>query len=245
MNLLVDAGNTRVKWALARGGALLDSGTFPHPETEAAVTAILRNHRDIRRIVCANVTGPRFGDALDRTCRTTGLEVEWLRSGAFCCGVRNGYDTPAQLGSDRWAGMIGARAIVGSTCIVVTAGTATTIDLLDHDGSFVGGVILPGYDLMRASLAERTAQLPLASGHYQGRPRNTEDAIISGCLRAQAGAVTMMHRELGVPAAPCILSGGAADLLEPLLELPVRREDNLVLRGLAVIAAHHARIDEE
>ena len=117
-----------------------------------------------------------------------------------------------------------------------------TGDLIFPEGAgavFRGGIILPGYDLMRQSLYRNAAQLPLAEGHWQAQPRNTHDAIVSGCLQAMAGAVERLHRQLP-PEAPCVLSGGTADLLAPLLEMPVLRLDNLVLEGLARVAEQDA-----
>ena len=114
--------------------------------------------------------------------------------------------------------------------------------VLDAEGVFQGGAILPGYELMRRSLARDTAQLPLAEGHYATPPRNTMDAIVSGCLQAQAGAIERMHRQLP-PGSPCVLTGGAAPLLADLpglADLPLRRIDNLVLEGLLRFAADSA-----
>jgi type III pantothenate kinase len=117
------------------------------------------------------------------------------------------------------------------------AGTATTIDVLTADGCFRGGLILPGFDMMRRSLAAGTAGLPLAEGRYAAEPRCTADAIHSGCAHAQAGAVERMFRAVaGEADAVCLLGGGAADQLEPLLEIPVQRVGHLVLEGVARIA---------
>ena len=96
-----------------------------------------------------------------------------------------------------------------------------------------------GDTLIALMLSGNAAQLPLAEGHWQAQPRNTHDAIVSGCLQAMAGAVERLHRQLP-PEAPCVLSGGTADLLAPLLEMPVLRLDNLVLEGLARVAEQDA-----
>ena len=117
------------------------------------------------------------------------------------------------------------------------AGTATTVDLLSREGDFLGGLILPGVALMQQALAQGTAQLPLADGRFALQPRRTVDAIHSGCLQAQAGAIERMFGQIaGAPHAVCLLSGGAADSLAGLLEIPLRRVDNLVLTGLGAVA---------
>jgi type III pantothenate kinase len=118
---------------------------------------------------------------------------------------------------------------------VVTAGTATTVDVLRGDGRFVGGVILPGLELMKRSLARDTAGLPLAKGRFAGEPRNTADAIETGCLLAQAGAIERAFATME-PGAACVLAGGSARRIARHLSIPVRLVDNLVLEGLVRIA---------
>ena len=120
---------------------------------------------------------------------------------------------------------------------MVTAGTATTVDLLSETGDFLGGLILPGVELMQQALARGTAQLPLADGRFALQPRCTVDAIHSGCLQAQAGAVERMFAQIAhAPDALCLLGGGAADSFAGLLQIPVRRVENLVLSGLGAVA---------
>jgi type III pantothenate kinase len=151
--------------------------------------------------------------------------------------VRNGYDRPEQLGADRWAALIGARQLHAGACLVVGAGTATTVDLLTADGVFRGGLILPGLALMRSSLAGAAAQLAEASGRHSDSPRNTDDAIVSGAIEATAGAIERMYRRIaGQPSPTCLLTGGAAGELEAHLHLPLRRVDDLVLQGLLLVA---------
>jgi type III pantothenate kinase len=118
---------------------------------------------------------------------------------------------------------------------VVNAGTATTADLLSAEGEFLGGLILPGVDLMRFVLHEHTGRLPLQEGRFVETPRNTIDAIESGCRHAQAGAVERMYRIAG-KSAQCLVSGGAGNLLIEQLAIPCRYVENLVLEGLARIA---------
>jgi type III pantothenate kinase len=133
----------------------------------------------------------------------------------------------------------GARAALGAqAALVVMCGTATTIDLLTATGHFTGGVILPGLALMVTVLHERTAALPRASGHVVAHPDCTADAIASGCLHAQAGAIERLwhlHRSAHEPLT-CLLAGGAAHSIGPFLTVPYRLREDLVLLGLATIA---------
>lgn len=120
--------------------------------------------------------------------------------------------------------------------LVVNAGTATTVDMLTSSGLFSGGIILPGLELMKESLAARTAGLPLARGEYADHPRTTADAIETGCLLAQAGAIERVYARLE-PGALCLVSGGAALKIAARLKVPVRVVENLVLEGLVQIAS--------
>lgn len=236
MILLIDAGNTRIKWGVVDAGRWGAEGTLGHGET-AAFSRIAEEHPGLRRAFGANVAGGAVASDIARALDGVAPIPEWLVPSAECLGVRNLYDDPSQLGADRWAGLIGARALYRAACLVVSAGTATTVDILDAEGIFQGGLILPGEDLMRRALAGNTAQLPFADGEVVRTPRNTADAIRSGCRHAQLGAIERMFREIeNMPGARCVLSGGAAAQLAGQLAIPCAPVDNLVLKGLAVIA---------
>lgn len=237
MILLLDAGNTRLKWRVIdpqQAGLTTDEGALDYARLDD-LTQRLGRFPAIRHAVGSNVAGEEVARRI--ATLLPGIVPQWLRASSHCCGVYNHYTEPAQLGTDRWAALIGARRVHAGPCLVVSAGTATTIDLLDAAGHFRGGLILPGVDLMRRSLAGNTAQLPLADGTFVWQPRSTVDAIESGCLQAQAGAVERMFVQIADTAgALCLLGGGAADRFAHLLTIPVRRVDNLVLHGLAGIA---------
>ncbi|ATE58571.1 type III pantothenate kinase [Thauera sinica] len=239
MILLVDAGNTRVKWRLVGADAATPraEGACTHDEIER-LGAPLARYAPITRIVGTNVAGPAVAGHFAALAQAWGVVPEWVTPTASCAGVTNRYDDPAQLGADRWAALIGARRLHAGDCLVVSAGTATTVDLLTADGCFEGGLILPGVELMQRALASGTAQLPLTEGHFAPAPRCTADAIRSGCLQAQAGAVERMFRQIADRPDPlCLLAGGAADAFAPLLGLPLRRVDSLVLPGLQAIVS--------
>jgi type III pantothenate kinase len=238
MLLLIDAGNTRIKWALAADdaapGEWIAAGAVTHAELNH-LPASWQQWRVTRAIV-SNVAGIKVRDQLQLMLPTTA--ITWFASSPQQAGVRNGYRDPSQLGCDRFAAAIGARALEpGKALLVATCGTATTIDALSADGVFLGGMILPGLGLMAGSLARNTAQLPhiaAAGAIPAGFADNTDDAILSGCLSAQAGAIERAYGLLG--AGLCILSGGAARYIAPALALPYRMVDNIVLVGLHAAA---------
>jgi type III pantothenate kinase len=236
--LLVDAGNTRVKWAIAQDGAAagdwLAHGAVVHAELDG-LAAAWAGHAVTRAIV-SNVAGAAMGERLAALLPVA--RPEWFTAQAELAGLRNRYRNPGQLGADRFAAALGARTLVpGKALVVATCGTATTVDGVTADGEFVGGMILPGLGLMLSSLARGTAQLPETSAASELPPSfadNTLDAIRSGCIAAQAGAIERAFAAL--PAELCIVSGGAAGHVAPALSLPCRMLDNIVLVGLHAAA---------
>ena len=199
----------------------------------------------ISRALISNVAGNTRRSQLEVLLSGFRLQsgsVEWFASVSELAGVRNGYRNPAQLGCDRFAALIGAHAMLpGQALIVATCGTATTVDAITADGFFIGGMILPGLGLMASSLARNTANLPqVAQNSLTFHPfaSNTSDAIISGCIAAQTGAIEHAKALLAdqEEAVLCVLSGGAALSVAPHLSVGHQIVDNLVLIGLHTVA---------
>ena len=257
MLLLVDAGNTRIKWALMEAASLgkaelghwAQYGSVRKEDSRQLGDAL--QGVDIARVLLSNVAGQEMKEQLERMIlRAAGLKpvpLNWFVSQSELAGVTNTYRNPEQLGSDRFASMIGAHALFPDRALIVaTCGTATTVDALAADGCFAGGMILPGLGLMASSLARNTAQLPQVPEQESAArlfADNTNDAIIGGCIAAQAGAidraVTAHAAAQGGPVL-CILSGGAAPFIAPHLSVACQSVDNLVLIGLQAAAAHLA-----
>jgi type III pantothenate kinase len=246
MILAIDAGNSRVKWGwldAARDGTprWTSIATVSLIEFAAAsdhVNPFSVTHEDPERIVISNVAGDGAHQLIVNWTSIFDAEPLWLQAEAERFGVKNRYEKPELLGSDRWAALIAARTLHNGPSLVVNAGTATTVDMLGADGTFLGGVILPGVELMRFVLHEHTGRLPIAEGGFRDAPRNTLDAIETGCRHAQAGAVERMYRVFRdvAPAPLCIVAGGAGRALVEQLSMPRRYVENLVLEGLAHIA---------
>lgn len=241
MNLLLDLGNTRLKWGVHDGRDWVERGALGYGQLDDFARR-LGGMTGLGRALGSNVAGEEAARRV-HAALPAGLPLHWNRPVEVQCGVRNGYLRAGQLGADRWAALIGARRVHRGGALVVMAGTATTVDVLGADGGFRGGLILPGLALMRRSLARDTADLPFADGVHEALPRRTEDAIVSGCLEAQAGAIERMFARLAAEPSPvCLLGGGAAAAIAPLLAIPLRQLDNLVLEGLAQIASDRANI---
>jgi type III pantothenate kinase len=246
MILCLDAGNTRVKWGMHDGVHWLQRQAAGYEDLPALAESVSFS---VTHVLACNVAGLPVGAEIERLARRLAAPLTFFKSSVACCGVQNGYDQPAQLGADRWAGLIAARALclvsgannAPASAIVVQAGTATTIDYLDAAGVFQGGLILPGMRMMQQSLMKNTAGLKLAAPleprtdiALHVPPKNTQDAILGGALYATVGAIERMRALQD--ATQCIVSGGAAAYLLPCLANPVRHVDYLVLEGLLQVA---------
>jgi type III pantothenate kinase len=237
MILAIDCGNTRVKWGLREPQATSWRALGAVPLADIArLDADWSSLPVPARIVIANVAGEPARKALLAPLARWMAEPRWASAQAAQCGVTNGYADPGQLGVDRWAALVGAWHLQRGACLVVNAGTATTVDMLSSQGMFRGGIILPGVDLMQRALSQNTAGLPLSQGRFAQEPRCTADAIESGCLHAQAGAIERMYARLEAGAV-CLVSGGNAERIQPILNIPARVVDNLALEGLVRIGA--------
>jgi type III pantothenate kinase len=164
-------------------------------------------------------------------------------------GLVNGYDHPSRLGADRWVALIGARARLMAAgpprpALVVMIGTAATVDAIDAEGRFLGGLILPGFGLMLKALEMGTAGLKVPTGEVVEFPTNTSDALMSGGAYAIAGAVRRQYRRLQARCGlePLLLmGGGAAVKLAPITDLPLEHVDTLIFDGLLAIGAASLR----
>ena len=232
--LLLDVGNSRIKWVFVKNGVRVQQGALGNSEWLALQREFARLPPP-RRILISNVAGVAMAQRLRSVCGIWPVPVEFITAQAEQCGVVNSYQVPSELGSDRWASLIAAWRKLNGTCLVVNCGTATTVDALSAEGKFLGGLILPGIRLMQRSLSTSTALQGEQGGQLQDFPCATDDAIYSGVLRATLGAVRHQYELLGLPGATCLLSGGAADELQDHLDIPLQRIDNLVLGGLQII----------
>lgn len=237
--LAIDAGNSRIKWGWFEDVHWKTQSWLATAES-GELHRVWKPYPQPERIVVSNVAGDAVRGKIEAALtQLFHAAPAWVTSRKQQCGVVSSYNAPEQLGPDRWAALIGAWHRFHGPCIVVGAGTTVTVDALSGEGVFLGGLIVPGFELMRESLARNTAQLELQDGDYHYFPDNTANAITSGAINALCGAVERMLRfmqETG-EVMPCIvLSGGAAGLMEGRLNARVEVVDNLVLEGLLRIA---------
>ncbi|SMF35938.1 type III pantothenate kinase [Pseudogulbenkiania subflava] len=235
MKLLIDAGNTRVKWALHDGRDWLAQGAVTHADI-ATLAAVWAGY-PIRSVHAASVASAAVTAALEAAAPQP---VQWVRSQRDGGGVRNRYRDPSEQGADRWLAVLAARELCAGDVVVACAGTALTVEALTAEGDYLGGLILPGHALMLESLARGTANLNRMPGQVVAFPQGTQDALASGAADALCGAIERMRRRLvestGRGPAELLLTGGDAERLAPWLAAPLRIVDNLVLMGLLKMA---------
>ncbi|VWX60429.1 Type III pantothenate kinase [Burkholderiales bacterium 8X] len=247
--LAIDIGNTRLKWALyeaARPDAgLIASGAEFLDHIERLPEEAWRDLPSPTSMLGCVVAG----DAVRRRAEEQVVErfdctPRWVVASAAEAGVTNGYDHPTRLGPDRWVAMIGARHRMlaqgpARPMVVVMIGTAVTVEAVDADGRFLGGLILPGHGIMLRALESGTAGLHVPTGEVRAFPTNTSDALTSGGTFAIAGAVDRMVQHLsahcGQPPA-CFMTGGAGWKMLPSMNGSFELVEGLIMDGLLVMA---------
>ncbi len=242
--LLLDAGNTNLKWAISRNGKMSAAGRVAYADNDlmASLSQLWPLSTAPQRVLLAAVASEDRVQALRRWVESSWhVPLEPVLAQAQACGVVNGYTQPGQLGADRWAALVAARHLLPGALCVVDCGTATTLDVMDAEGRHRGGLIVPGLGLLRTSLFEHTAGVrgdadASAAGLLAC---DTQAAVSIGSLQATVGFVERLQQEvrelLGVPLTTILCGGNAPDLL-PLLAGDTRHEPDLVLKGLNIIA---------
>ncbi len=235
MILLLDVGNTRVKWAWLEYLEIAPSGAVAHDTTHRSWQGEIEadGHRP-SRIVVANVAGPAFAAALTLWSRDHyAVEPEFVIARERLLGVTNGYLRPAALGVDRWLALIAAWRSAPRPTLVVNSGTALTVDALDDTGRHRGGLILPGLQMLAETRAPWAAGAELLPGRaLEGLPPDPVPltlAALADRARAEFAAASGTAPRL-------LLTGGDAQVLEPYLSQPPEVVPELVLTGLAIVA---------
>ncbi|TAL82420.1 MAG: type III pantothenate kinase [Rhodanobacter sp.] len=244
MRLLLDLGNTRLKWALMQPSAAewLARGALDwHDDMPGLLQEAWAALPVPTSIVAASVVGAeREAQVTSLVAQRFGCEPRWFRTPASACGIHNAYADPQRLGADRFLAMVAAFAEGHAPCVLASVGTALTLDALAADGRHLGGLIAPGPRLMQQSLLNGTARVrPDGVGVILELADNTTDAVSSGCWQATVAlterfSVRMGPRLGGSPR--LILDGGDAPTLAPLLSIPSHSGRDGVMRGLAVWA---------
>jgi len=243
--LLLDVGNTRLKWGVLKDGEIRRTGHISQERIRENGLQVVTTKlpRRVDEAFASNVAGASFATRLSGIVGAhCNCDVRFARAERKGWGLTNSYTQPRRMGVDRWVAMVGAWARVGSACLVVDAGTAITLDAIDDDGVHLGGQIVAGVGTMAGALASATSDIPKVSpaparkGADLGMfARNTAAAVREGAQNAVAGAVDRAFRTLqsnGYDAKIVLTGGDASRILNALVETPLHRP-HLVLEGLA------------
>lgn len=246
----IDIGNTRLKWAQYAspqpGAAVLAQGAVFLENIDALAETEWKHLAPPGSILGCNVAGDAVRRRVEEQLELWDLPPRWVVSAAHGAGVTNGYDHPGRLGTDRFVAQIGGRHHVLARgrprpVVVVMVGTAVTVDALDAEGRFLGGLILPGHGIMLRALEGGTAGLRVPTGEVVDFPTNTSDALTSGGTYAITGAMERMHRHLGARCGEpplTLMTGGAAWKVAPWLPIEHELIDSLIFDGLLAIQSH-------
>jgi len=242
MNLLVDLGNTRLKWALQDVDGLRVGTPVDHSRPLLReLETVWNDAPPVTRALVSSVGRPRLEAELVQAIRARfRVEPEFVSTAAEAGGVRIAYAQPHKFGVDRFVALIALRAQHAGATVLASVGTALVLDALDADGRHLGGLIAPSPALMQQALLGATARVSASdAARIVELADDTEDAVRSGCWLAAASLVERFHSRVRVRLGDdvtLVLAGGAAAELAPLLASPARIEADLVLRGLAQLA---------
>jgi type III pantothenate kinase len=242
MNLLVDLGNARIKWARSApgvwetGAALLAEGELGRLLDRFWVQTLAPE-----KVVAANVSGSGRLQQLERWVYAHwARHVQAIIPQRELLGIKNHYNDPRSLGADRWAALIAARHLMPGPVCIVDCGTAVTIDALSESGDFLGGVIFPGLRLLRTSLLESTHGIRQVSGDDAScLGRSTGEAVSAGTLFGLIGAIERILEDIRPhlgPGMKVLTTGADGPLVRSRMRVTATDTPDLVLRGLALIA---------
>ena len=252
--LLLDAGNTRLKWAvldtamniskppelgatepgLSAAPPWLGQGATCYDDL-TELLALWQKWGVLSACYGVNVAGDATDALLSNALAKLELKPVWLNANLHACGVQNLYRPPESLGADRWAALLAVRQRTHEAALIVSAGSALTVDAMDADGQFLGGIIVPGLHMMRQALARSTAQVGLQHGDVTPFPNTTADAVETGLIAACTGAIETLRSRLekitGI-LPRVFLTGGDAAMLEAFLPSGFVIIPGLVLEGV-------------
>src|ERR1700682_402707 len=195
MILVIDVGNTRLKWAWLTSTGLWDQQAIVHREAKPGIwtAALFESGQRPIRVLVSNVAGPAMAKTLTQLSKKMfHVNVEFITAAQEYHGLTNGYLDPSLLGADRWLALIGAWTLARSALCVVDAGTAVKVDSVDSNGQHLGGLIAPGIHMMREALLSNTSDIAKAAFNSTASlagvlPNTTITAVSRGAVFALAG----------------------------------------------------------
>jgi type III pantothenate kinase len=252
MILVIDVGNTRLKWAWLSSTGLSDQQAVVHRDAKPGMwtAALFDTTQRPSRVLVSNVAGPEMAKTLSKLAKKVfDVDIEFVTAVPEYHGLVNGYLDPKLLGADRWLALIGAWTHARQVLCVVDAGTAVKVDSVDANGHHLGGLIVPGIHMMREALMSKTSDIAKAAEHSTPSlagvlANNTVGAVSRGAVYALAGladrAGEVIEQNTGVKP-KLYITGGDAGMIAGVMRTRGEIVPDLVLRGLAEIASSDSR----
>ncbi|MCZ6802755.1 MAG: type III pantothenate kinase [Proteobacteria bacterium] len=243
MKLLLDIGNSSVNWVMEEQEQFISKGVFSYDKNNF-VNSLQENlllSQKPSNILVSNVAGPEVLLSLNNWVKKQWQQTLWQPPvAAKFKELKNSYSDTQQMGIDRWLAMVASREKYQSALCVVDCGTALTIDAIDSEGNHLGGYIIPGIELMQRSLIINTERINISVQNQVllDYANNTQAAVYNGTVLATVTMIDRVVNNLSKESncnPKCIISGGMAESIKPLLEHPFEHEPNLVLDGLLIV----------
>lgn len=237
MILLIDIGNSRLKWAQSDGRSISAVTALDHAGDPATSIRMI-TATGSKAVWIAHVMGSDYEGKIQEAVQSRfGMQARFARTHAQYLGLQCAYTDPSRLGIDRWLMLLAAWSEVRGACCVVSAGTALTFDAVNHEGQHQGGFIAPGLTpMLKTTLGStRFATHDIGASYGEELGKDTEACVRQGAFLAGLGAIREGVRAAGNPERRFICGGDATAFL-PFLGVDWQRRDELVLRGLLALA---------
>ena len=236
MKVLVDIGNTRIKWCTEKDSHLSKVHAISYKQIDIA-EELQPQWSDLEEpavLAISSVAAKQVSSQIIAIAKQNWPKIHLLiaKTSASTCSVTNAYQHPEKLGVDRWLGLIALHHFYPGNSCIVDCGTAITIDFIDKQGLHLGGVISPGIQLMRQSLLQGTAELSLTGQDESLEISNqTESAIYAGTLNAVAGLIEKVVKKNKLGGA-IVITGGDGSLLSKYIDCKGIVDPDFILKGL-------------
>ncbi len=239
MNLYIDIGNSRIRFAAAERSIDQLAAYYYKPDT---LPSVFRQYssglQTPARVLVANVADNKVAAILTDLCETAwSIRPEYLKTGKVCCGVTNAYTDPGQLGVDRWLAMIAAWNKYKDNLCIIDCGSAVTADLVSADGRHQGGYIIPGSYMQQQALVNTAGQITISSEYKfsEQAGRSTDECVYNGTTLAVTAFIEYILRSInaaGEGKYHCVITGGGADAIMKILKIDFRHDPLLVIEGI-------------
>ena len=238
--LLIDVGNSRIKWSVWQNNQMTDNLKFFYGE-ENLQDLLLKNLANVSRqkVFVCSVANPKIGQIITKWFDSYwGIPAEFVETQRQQLGVVNAYHNEKALGVDRWLGMLAAYQRYKKAVCVIDCGTAVTLDLVNETGQHLGGLIMPGLHMMRQSLLMGAQRIDSLQGEVTVLANNTEDAVIGGCKHLLVSGLHGLYKkyckQLGSELL-CVVTGGDGESIAKAMDINCHYEEDLILYGLQLV----------